>query len=114
MRFGGQHDTSAPSSDAVAKYTTAWLQFNIIFGTILDFAVVNASCLESHSVYYHVLLQVQLLGQPISVGRPSGYVDPTAAQQSAAAAAAALEQFKVSAGVAGMSFVPLLTTVCFM
>jgi hypothetical protein len=39
--------------------------------------------------------QVQLLGQPISVGRPSGYVDPSAAQQAAAVAAAALEQFKV-------------------
>lgn len=40
---------------------------------------------------------MQLLGQPISVGRPSGYVDPTAAQQAAAAAAAALEQFQASA-----------------
>eukprot|EP00884_Botryococcus_braunii_P018779 jgi/Botrbrau1/5585/Bobra.97_2s0015.1 len=38
--------------------------------------------------------QVQLLGQSISVGRPSGYVDPTKAQVAAAAAAAALEAFK--------------------
>lgn len=40
-------------------------------------------------------MQVQLLGQSISVGRPSGYVDPTKAQIAAAAAAAALEAFKV-------------------
>jgi hypothetical protein len=39
--------------------------------------------------------QVQLLGQAISVGRPSGYVDPTSAQAAAAQAAAALAAFKV-------------------
>ena len=39
--------------------------------------------------------QVQLLGQPISVGRPSGYVDPMQAQTAAAAASAALAAFKV-------------------
>ena len=41
------------------------------------------------------MLQVQLLGQPISVGRPSGYVDPSTAQTAAAAAAAALAAFQV-------------------
>lgn len=38
--------------------------------------------------------QVQLLGQPISVGRPSGYVDPSAAQAAARAAAEALDRYK--------------------
>jgi len=38
--------------------------------------------------------QVQLLGQPISCGRPSGYVDPAQAQQAAIAAAKALEAFQ--------------------
>ena len=42
-----------------------------------------------------MVLQVQLLGQPISVGRPSGYVDPSTAQTAAAAAAAALAAFQV-------------------
>jgi len=36
--------------------------------------------------------QVQLLGQPISVGRPSGYVDPSAAQAAALKAAEALDR----------------------
>lgn len=40
-------------------------------------------------------MQVQLLGQSISVGRPSGYVDPSRAQEAAAAAAAALQAFQV-------------------
>lgn len=39
--------------------------------------------------------QVQLLGQSISVGRPSGYVDPSAAQMAAAQAATALQGFEV-------------------
>ncbi len=39
--------------------------------------------------------QVQLLGQAISVGRPSGYVDPSKAQAAAQAAAAALSAFQV-------------------
>ena len=39
--------------------------------------------------------QVQLLGQSISVGRPSGYVDPSAAQMAAAQAATALQAFEV-------------------
>ena len=38
--------------------------------------------------------QVQLLGQPISVGRPSGYVDPSAAQAAALKAAEALERYR--------------------
>lgn len=38
--------------------------------------------------------QVQLLGQAISVGRPSGYVDPSKAQAAAQAAAAALSAFQ--------------------
>lgn len=41
--------------------------------------------------------QVQLLGQSISVGRPSGYVDPSAAQMAAAQAATALSSFEVRA-----------------
>lgn len=40
---------------------------------------------------------VQLLGQAISVGRPSGFVDPTKATQAAAAAAQALAAFQVRA-----------------
>ena len=40
-------------------------------------------------------MQVQLLGQSISVGRPSGYVDPSRAQEAAQAAAAALQAFQV-------------------
>ena len=39
-------------------------------------------------------VQVQLLGQSISVGRPSGYVDPSRAQEAAQAAAAALQAFQ--------------------
>ena len=46
------------------------------------------------SLWLHIS-QVQLLGQPISVGRPSGYVDPTTASTAAAAAAAALAAFQV-------------------
>ncbi|KAG2441448.1 hypothetical protein HXX76_003071 [Chlamydomonas incerta] len=38
--------------------------------------------------------QVQLLGQTISVGRPSGYVDPSKAATAATAAAAALDAFQ--------------------
>ncbi len=38
---------------------------------------------------------MQLLGQSISVGRPSGYVDPSRAQEAAQAAAAALQAFQV-------------------
>ncbi|PNW71153.1 hypothetical protein CHLRE_16g695450v5 [Chlamydomonas reinhardtii] len=38
--------------------------------------------------------QVQLLGQTISVGRPSGYVDPSKAASAATAAAAALDAFQ--------------------
>ena len=49
----------------------------------------------------HVLpVQVQLLGQSISVGRPSGYVDPSRAQEAAAAAAAALQAFQVGLSIA--------------
>ena len=44
-------------------------------------------------------VQVQLLGQSISVGRPSGYVDPSRAQEAAAAAAAALQAFQVSLSI---------------
>lgn len=39
--------------------------------------------------------QVQLLGQTISVGRPSGYVDPHKAAAAAQAAALALAAFQV-------------------
>lgn len=44
---------------------------------------------------YFPVSQVQLLGQPISVGRPSGYVDPSTAQAAALAAAEALDRYKV-------------------
>ncbi|KAK9808982.1 hypothetical protein WJX72_007369 [[Myrmecia] bisecta] len=46
--------------------------------------------------------QVSLLGQPISVGRPSGYVDPSKAQEAAAAAAAALAAFQAGDHSAAM------------
>ena len=41
--------------------------------------------------------QVQLMGTAISVGRPSGYVDPSKAQQAAEAAAQALKAFEARA-----------------
>jgi hypothetical protein len=42
------------------------------------------------------LLQVQLLGQTLSIGRPSGYVDPAKAAAAAQSAAEALARFQVS------------------
>lgn len=42
---------------------------------------------------------LQLLGQAISVGRPSGYVDPAAAAAQAAQAALALQQFQAAQGL---------------
>uniref|UniRef100_A0A061RZ22 RRM domain-containing protein n=1 Tax=Tetraselmis sp. GSL018 TaxID=582737 RepID=A0A061RZ22_9CHLO len=42
---------------------------------------------------------LQLLGQALSVGRPSGYVDPVVAAQQAAQAAQALQQFQASKGL---------------
>ncbi len=39
--------------------------------------------------------QVALLGQTLSIGRPSGYVDPNKASQAAQAAAEALAKFQV-------------------
>lgn len=56
----------------------------------------NTAGLRSFAVW-GTDVQVQLLGQPISVGRPSGYVDPAAAQHAAVAAAKALEAFQVVA-----------------
>ena len=44
---------------------------------------------------------LQLLGQAISVGRPSGYVDPTLVQQQAQAAMLALQQFQAGGAAAG-------------
>lgn len=57
--------------------------------------------------------QVSLLGQPISVGRPSGYVDPAKAQAAAQAAAQALAAFSagntsVAASLLGVS--PVLSS----
>ncbi|KAG2485483.1 hypothetical protein HYH03_015757 [Edaphochlamys debaryana] len=59
--------------------------------------------------------QVQLLGQTISVGRPSGYVDPTKAAIAATAAAGALAAFQAgdmdalaaNAAAAGMNLTQL-------
>lgn len=61
-------------------------------GVIHDFAVTSWGISEDALLFPE---QVQLLGQSISVGRPSGYVDPSRAQQAAAAAAAALQAFQV-------------------
>ena len=47
---------------------------------------------QPHRVSLVLPAQVQLLGQPISVGRPSGYVDPSAAQAAALKAAEALDR----------------------
>ena len=49
----------------------------------------------SYEAFHNLQAQVQLLGQSISVGRPSGYVDPSRAQEAATAAAAALQAFQV-------------------
>ena len=58
-------------------------------------------------------VQVQLLGQSISVGRPSGYVDPSRAQEAAAAAAAALQAFQVGLSVDPES-VQGMRTLCIL
>ncbi len=60
------------------------------------YAFVELRTPEMASAALQLSNQVQLLGQSISVGRPSGYVDPSKAQQAASAAAAALAAFKVS------------------
>ncbi len=59
------------------------------------YAFVELRTPEMASAALQLSNQVQLLGQSISVGRPSGYVDPSKAQQAASAAAAALAAFKV-------------------
>lgn len=46
-----------------------------------------------YSVHAH--MQVQLLGQSLSIGRPSGYVDPAKAHAAAQMAAEALAKFQV-------------------
>ena len=58
---------------------------------------VNTCCSfwAADASYEAFQAQVQLLGQSISVGRPSGYVDPSRAQEAATAAAAALQAFQV-------------------
>ncbi|KAK9785344.1 hypothetical protein WJX73_004716 [Symbiochloris irregularis] len=58
------------------------------------YAFVELRTPEMASAALSLSNQVQLLGQPISVGRPSGYVDPMQAQTAAAAASAALAAFK--------------------
>ncbi|KAL0024901.1 hypothetical protein WJX77_001165 [Trebouxia sp. C0004] len=58
------------------------------------YAFVELRTPEMASAALQLSNQVQLLGQSISVGRPSGYVDPSKAQQAASAAAAALAAFK--------------------
>lgn len=60
------------------------------------YAFVELRTPEMASAALSLSNQVQLLGQPISVGRPSGYVDPAQAQSAAAAASAALAAFKVT------------------
>lgn len=60
------------------------------------YAFVELRTPEMASAALQLSNQVQLLGQSISVGRPSGYVDPSKAQQAATAASAALAAFKVS------------------
>lgn len=59
------------------------------------YAFVELRTPEMASAALQLSNQVQLLGQSISVGRPSGYVDPSKAQLAATAAAAALAAFKV-------------------
>ena len=63
------------------------------------YAFVELRTPEMASAALQLSNQVQLLGQSISVGRPSGYVDPSKAQQAASAAAAALAAFKVGHAV---------------
>lgn len=58
------------------------------------YAFVELRTPEMASAALQLSNQVQLLGQSISVGRPSGYVDPSKAQQAATAASAALAAFK--------------------
>ncbi|KAK9843828.1 hypothetical protein WJX81_008039 [Elliptochloris bilobata] len=58
------------------------------------YAFVELRTPEMASAALQLSNQVQLLGQQISVGRPSGYVDPSKAQEAAAAAAAALTAFQ--------------------
>ena len=60
------------------------------------YAFVELRTPEMASAALQLSNQVQLLGQSISVGRPSGYVDPSKAQQAASAASAALAAFKAS------------------
>ena len=59
------------------------------------YAFVELRTPEMASAALQLSGQVQLLGQSISVGRPSGYVDPSAAQMAAAQAATALSAFEV-------------------
>lgn len=59
------------------------------------YAFVELKSSEMASAALQLSGQVQLLGQNISVGRPSGYVDPSAAQMAAAQAATALQAFEV-------------------
>lgn len=63
------------------------------------YAFVELRTPEMASAALQLSNQVQLLGQSISVGRPSGYVDPSRAQLAASAAAAALSAFQVCAAV---------------
>lgn len=58
--------------------------------------MVNASANVSPAAGCPVA-QVMLAGAPMSCGRPSGYIDPLKAQQSAAAAAQALSAFQSGA-----------------
>ncbi|BDA43929.1 probable splicing factor U2af large subunit B at C-terminar half [Coccomyxa sp. Obi] len=58
------------------------------------YAFVELRTPEMASAALQLSNQVQLLGQSISVGRPSGYVDPSRAQLAASAAAAALSAFQ--------------------
>lgn len=59
------------------------------------YAFVELRSPEMASAALQLSGQVQLLGQSISVGRPSGYVDPSTAQMAAAQAATALQAYEV-------------------
>lgn len=52
-------------------------------------------------------LQVQLLGATLSIGRPSGYVDPGKAAAAATVAAEALARFQVASCPCPLLFLPL-------
>ena len=73
------------------------------------YAFVELRSPEMASAALQLSGQVQLLGQNISVGRPSGYVDPSAAQMAAAQAATAFQAYEVRplGSATGVGFISL-------